>query len=205
MLKPLFAVQILVVVLGLCALGEAKKEKAVKSKTALTPDEIAIYQAILQENAPGAPDSLNVSMRTYPFDIESPLGGVSNNECLKGIELQNLADLAHSFHDLTPQVLVGKNMKLVDPDKQLKIVRKNDPSKTIRSATDESVRSSVHKAFSTALFSLSEIAFDKEHRYAVVSYEFYCGSLCAHGYTIVFEKVGNEWHKTDRLCSGWIS
>jgi hypothetical protein len=172
------------------------KDKPVKNKEPLTADEIAIYRVVLQQNAPQGSEYLNVSVRTYPLD--PPTG-----ECLQGVELQNLTSVSHSFHKLTPDVLSGKNMKLVDPHEQATIVHDNDPDKTIRKG--KSVHSAVHRAFSTALFSLSEIAFDKERRHAVVSYSLWCGSLCGHGYTLIFEKVGSKWKKTDRICGGWIS
>jgi hypothetical protein len=93
--------------------------------------------------------------------------------------------------------------RLVDPKKQTKIVHDNDPDKTMREG--KSVDSAVKAAFGTGLFSLSEIAFDKARTHAVVSYTFWCGSLCGNGATWVFEKVGNEWKQTDRNCGGRIS
>ena len=203
MQKPSFVVVFFWIVLGLCASGHSGGGKPVKTTTPLTEDEIAIYRAVLQPNAPQGSEHLNVSVRTYPLDPTSPMSGLSNAEGWQSIRLQNLATVAHSFHDLTPNVLSGSNMKLVDPAKQAKIVNNNDPSKTIRKG--RSVQSSVRTAFSTALFSLSEIAFDKERRHAVISYSLWCGSLCGHGHTLIFEKVGNQWKKIDRSCGGWIS
>jgi hypothetical protein len=110
---------------------------------------------------------------------------------------------SHSFHDLPSDVLARKSMRLVDPSKQAKIVHANDPNKTIRGS--KSVDKAVKDAFTTGLFSMSEIAFDKELRHAAVSYSFWCGSLCGHGATLIFEKIGNEWKKTDRHCGSWIS
>jgi hypothetical protein len=94
-------------------------------------------------------------------------------------------------------------MRLVDPGKQAKLVRENDPYNTMLKGATAS--GAVRKAYSTALFSLSEIAFDREQRHAAVSYSFWCGGLCGHGYTLIFEKIGNGWKKTDRHCGGWIS
>lgn len=197
MKKGSFAILVFLVLSLLVAVCHSKsRDKPVKNKDPLSADEIAIYRVVLQQNAPEGSEYLNVSARTYPFDPPS-------GECLKGIELQNSINVSRSFHDLTPNVLSGKNMKLVNPGDQAKIVRENDPSKTIRKG--KPVQSAVEKAFSTALFSLSEIAFDKEHNHAVMSYSVWCGSLCGHGYTLIFEKVGNNWRKTDRICSGWIS
>ena len=94
-------------------------------------------------------------------------------------------------------------MMLVDPKKQVKLVHSNDPSNTIRKG--KSVAKAVNEAFATGLFSMSEIAFDKDHRFGVVSYHFWCGFLCGNGSTVVFEKVDGEWREADRKCGGWIS
>jgi hypothetical protein len=198
-----FAIPVLLVVLGLLASGYNGRDKPVKSEEPLTADEVEIYRAVLQQNVPPRTDSLNVSVRTYPLDPGSPMSGLSNSDCLRGIELQNLDKASRSFHELTSNVLSGKKMKLVDPARQSKSVRDNDPGNTIRKG--KPVKDAVEKAFSGALFSLSEIAFDKNHRHAAVSYSLWCGSLCGHGNTLIFEKIGNEWKKTDRSCGGWIS
>lgn len=197
MKKGSFAILVFLVLSLLVAVCHSKsRDKPVKNKEPLSADEIAIYRVVLQQNAPEGSEYLNVSARTYPLD--TPPG-----ECLQGIEFQNSINASHSFHDLTPNVLSGKNMKLVSPRDHARIVRENDPSKMIRKG--KSVQSSVEEAFSTALFSLSEIAFDKERNHAVMSYSVWCGSLCGHGYTLIFEKIGNSWRKADRVCSGWIS
>lgn len=179
------------------------RDKPVKSTAPLSADEIAIYRAVLRQYESGDSGSLNVSARTYPLDAASPMTGPADSECLKGIQLENLAGLAHSFHDLTPEVLPAKNIKLVDPKQQSKIVRDNDPDKTIRDG--KSVHNAVGGAFATALFSMSEIAFDKERSHAVVSYHFWCGCLCGNGATLVFQKVDGQLKKTSHNCEGWIS
>jgi hypothetical protein len=191
-----------ILALGMLHPTASSKDKPVKNTTPLSADEIAIYRVVLQQYVSGATSSLNVSSITYPLDPTSPMNQLSS-DCLKGIQLENLASISLSFHDLTLEVLPTKSMKLVDPNKQSKIVRNNDPSKTIRGG--RSVDSAVSGAFATALFSMSEIAFDKQHRYAVVSYRFWCGSLCGNGSTVVLEKVEGEWKETDRNCGGWIS
>jgi hypothetical protein len=180
-----------------------KQRPPAKSTAPLSADEVAIYRAVLRHYVPQGAASLNVSEATYPLDPINSMNHLSKEECLKGIELANLDETAHSFHDLTPEILSGKNMRLVDSSKQRKIVMANDPDKTMREG--KSVGNAVSDAFSTALFSMSEIAFDKQHRYAVVSYRFWCGSLCGNGSTLVFENFGGEWRKTDRICGGWVS
>jgi hypothetical protein len=185
---------------GPCALS---KEKPSKSDQPLGGDEIAIYRTLLSEYASDDSGAMNVSSETEPLDLGSSASGLEREECLKGIQLNNLAIVSHTYHALTSDILPGKNMKLVDPFKQAKIVQKNDPSKTIRSG--KSVDSAVREAFSTGLFTLSEIAFDKEHHFAAVTHSFWCGALCGHGATVIFEKVEGNWRKTARSCGGWVS
>ncbi len=194
----------LLIFFGVSAMiDNARGAGAIESDVPLTPDEVAIYKTVLQQYLAGsARQRLNVSVRTYPFDPNSHPGSVGV-DCLRGIELQDLQKVAHTFHVLTFGVLTLKNTRLVDPDKQSEIVRENDPDKTMREG--KSVSEAVNEAFSTGLFSLSEIAFDKEKRHAVVSYSYRCGALCGQGSTLVFEKVGNSWKKMDRRCGGWIS
>ena len=182
---------LLVSVVAFCGPStSSNNNKPWKATTALSADEVAIYKAVLQQYGS---KNLNVSNTTYPLN---PSDNCSN------IQLENLATTSHSVHDLPPEVLAGDEMVLVDPKKQAKNVRSNDPSDTIRKG--KSVRNAVTDAFGTALFSMSEIAFDKEHHFAVVSYHFWCGSLCRNGSTIVFEKINGVWEK-NRTCDGWIS
>jgi hypothetical protein len=72
--------------------------------------------------------------------------------------------------------------------------------KTAAAKIDDSVK----QAFQTGLFTLSEIVFDKDHRRAVVTYSFVCGTLCGNGDTLLLKKVGQHWRVAKR-CGGWIS
>jgi hypothetical protein len=141
---------------------------------------------------------LNVSNRTFAIDRD-----LSDCGCLKGIEPQTIVSAAHSFRILTGDVLAGKHIRLVDANKQAVIVQSNDPSNSIREG--KTAETAVNEAFSTGLFSMSEIAFDKEHRRALVSYSFWCGLLCGSGSVWLFEKVDGVWKKSDRVCGGWVS
>ena len=100
---------------------------------------------------------------------------------------------------------------LVDRGRQRETVRDNDPQNLLEKAiddhekvTNEQLDQSVKQAFQTGLFTLSEIAFDKEHRRAVVGYSFVCGMLCGHGNTLMLKRVGRDW-KVAKGCGGWIS
>jgi hypothetical protein len=103
------------------------------------------------------------------------------------------------------------NLVLVDPKKQRKQIRKNDPDNLMKKSiddhqkiTDNNVANAVEQAFHTGLFTLSEIAFDKEHRYALVSYSFNCVRLCGSGETLVLERTGDRW-KIAKTCGDWIA
>jgi hypothetical protein len=179
-------------------------QKPSKSTESPTADEIVIYREVLRQFAPddsGAAGTVNVSVATYPVDPNDPNDGLSCS-FPDGIQPANLATASRAFHELPQDVLPNKMTHLVDPKKQAKMVHNNDPSKTIREG--KSVALALKDAYVTALLSLSEIVFDKEHTHAMVSYRFWCGSLCGSGKTLIFEKVGNEWKKTGN-CADWIA
>jgi hypothetical protein len=169
----------------------------------LSADEVAIYKAVLRTYSGDKDVNLNVAVTTYPLDPNAPNTGFERSECLNGVQLENLSSASSSYHELPADVLPFKGMRLVDPKKQARIVHSNDPSATIRKG--EPVKDAVVAAFSTGLFSMSEIAFDKEHHFAAVRYSFWCGVLCAHGRTLVFENVNGEWRNANRNCANWIS
>jgi hypothetical protein len=181
---------VLVVLLLTYQVASSKSHKPVKSTTALSADEIAITK-------PSSVLTPEIKTRI------STTTGFDQSECLNGVTLENLASASSSYHELPADVLPAKGMRLVDPKKQARIVHSNDPSDTIRKG--EPVKSAVEAAFSTGLFSMSEIAFDKQHHFAAVRYSFWCGSLCGHGRTLVFENVNGKWQNANRNCGNWIS
>jgi hypothetical protein len=183
--------------------ASSKSHKPIKSTTPLSADEVAIYKAVLRTYSEDKNVNLNVAATTYPLDPNSSTTGFEQSECLNGVQLENLFSASSSYHELPADVLPSKGMRLVDPKRQARIVHSNDPSNTIRKG--EPVKDAVEAAFSTGLFSMSEIAFDGEHHFAAVRYSFWCGSLCGHGRTLVFENVNGEWRNANRNCGNWIS
>ena len=179
-------------------LAESSHNKPVRNANRFSADEVAIYRGVLEQWNSNSHVLLNVSNRTSPID-----GDISECSCLKGIEPQSVVSAAHSFRILTGDVLAGKNVRLVDADKQAVIVHNNDPRNSIRDG--KSVEITVNVAFSRGLFSVSEIAFDKDKRRALISYSFVCGELCGSGGMWLFEKVDGVWKKSERVCGGWIS
>jgi hypothetical protein len=180
------------------ALAGSSHEKPTKSANPLSADDVAVYRSILEHWNSKSRGLLNVSNRTFPIDSD-----LSDCSCLKAIELQNIANATRSFHVLTGDLFSGRNVRLVDANKQAAIVRSNDPSNSMEDG--RSVEAAVNRAFSNGLFSISEIAFDSDHRRALVSYSFVCGSLCGSGGVWLFEKVDGVWRKLERVCGGWVS
>lgn len=178
-------------------------QKTVISTAPLSADEVAVYRVVLHQWNSDARTSLSVSDRTFPLDAVSPTNHISSCECLKSLEVQSLVSASHSFHTLTRDVFPERNIQLVDADKQLTTIQINDPQNGI--AGGKSVEKAVNNAFASGRFSMSEIAFDRDHRQALVGYSFVCGSLCGNGGTWLFEKIGGIWRRTDRVCGGWVS
>lgn len=171
----------------------------VRGGLSLSADEIAVYRAVLGDAIRRGWKHLNISASTGPLserDFEAC-------DCFDGIDLENLPAAFHTSHDLIDIVLPTKGMRLVDPRRQSSVVYANDPGQNI--GDRKSVKDAVNAAFSTGLFSMSEIAFDQEHRHAVVSYSFWCGMLCGNGATFIFERIGDQWRRSNRDCGSWIS
>jgi len=176
------------------------------SKEPLSAEQVQVYRALLKFLAQGADASLNIANQTEAFDlVESDDDLKSNSGCLKGIELENLKQVASTVHRLDARILMGKKMVLVDPEAQAVLVRKNDPSKTIKEG--RKVDDAVDEASRTGLFTLSEVAFDKQHQWAVLSFSFFCGRLCGSGAVVVLKKTGRSrrWKVTSRECVEWVS
>lgn len=184
------------------AVGESS-QKNVISAASLSADEVAVYGVVLHQWNSVGRISLNISDRTFTLDTASSTSSDSNCECLRDLEVQSLVSASHSIHVLTQAVFPKRNVRLVDADKQLTTIRHNDPHDGM--AEGKSVKKTINDAFASGLFSMSEIAFDQNHRQALVSYSFVCGSLCGNGGTWLLEKVNGIWRRTDRVCGGWVS
>jgi hypothetical protein len=96
-----------------------------------------------------------------------------------------------------------EKVQLVDAEQQQSLVTRTDPSRTIREG--ESVDKAVAMAFSVALLELSEVVFSVGRVFAVMEFSFSCGMLCGHGGTLVFERSGQEWKRSERSCHSYIN
>ena len=178
------------------------------SKDPLTAEQVAIYRAVLEqyvENDFSA--ALNIANRTEALDSAWPEGQMG---CSKRLTME-AAPQRPIVHRVSPAVVLGSKMVLVDPERQAKLVKQNDPQKLVHKAidkhepvSDKDLDDSVKRAFATGLFTFSEILFDRSHQHAILQYSFWCGSLCGHGKTLVMKKSAGKWH-IEKECSDWVS
>jgi hypothetical protein len=153
---------------------------SVSSESALTKDRIAVYRAFIGTYASDVTEPMNLGNRTIPLELpDADRRGV----CLKGIALPDLNPLRSLSRPLSSEVANRSNVRLVDPERQTSTVKTNDPSRKIRDG--ESLEDALKGAFASGLLQVSEIAFDRNHRYAVMRwFSFLCGMLCGHGGTM---------------------
>jgi|SRR5262244_2523524 len=191
--------------LGLITVGFAQSEdvKPTLSKSPLTEEQVAVYRAFLQFYEHGADKQLNVADTTEWLDVSELR---QDSDCLKSfgqIDFESPEQAGPTVHTLAPTLAVAGRIVLVDPAHQKEKVRQNDPGKTMREG--KSVDRAVNEAFASGLLTLSEIAFDKEHRRAVMSFSFFCGRLCGNGGTVMFKRVGHKWKLVKQSCGEWVS
>lgn len=186
-----------IIVLLAVPMGSSPTKKPVVSKSPLDAERLQIYGKYLDAYLEPDKAPINMANKTFPLNFSGPTEG---GDCLKGIELQDLAEVAETVHLLGLDISKGRAIRIVDPRHDHVI---KDPGDAIKNG--ESVENAVIEGYASGLLSLSEIAFDKSHRFAVFKYSFICGRLCGQGGTVVFEKKDDEWEDAHRPCSSWIS
>lgn len=200
MARTQFAV-LVVLLAGNSISATAADRKPALSKIPLSTEQMEVYRAFFNAYTNGSKSiRLNLANRTHPLDLAEQTGP---NGCLKGIDFDEAKYPDSAFHKFDAQTALPKNIVLVDPDKQSTTIKENDPNRTMRQGTP--VKNAVDAAFASGLLTLSEVAFDKTHRYALTSFSFVCGGLCGHGETIIFQKMDGKWKRTERRCGGWVS
>ena len=189
---------------ALSAVAQENAPRPTMTDAALTTDQIAVYRVVLRDYLRGSDGALNLANITEPIDE-------SDASCFKGMDATVMKESVSVVHRIDPSVVADTKIVLVNPDRQQKTIKENDPDNLIRKAvehgqkvTDEQLDQAVEGALRSGLFQLSEIVFDKEHRHAVVGYRSVCGKLCGNGNTVILTKVGQDW-KVAKRCGGWVS
>lgn len=164
----------------------------------LERDAVSIYKILLQQWRDGSPSLLNVSDKTVPLNVSHE--GWSC-DCIAKVDVENLLAASRRFHRIPSGVL--SRVKLIDQKRQMAVIHQNDPNKTMREG--KSVNDAVAGAYAAGLVTLSEVAFDKEHRRALVQFSIHCGALCGSGHFVLLEKTGQTWTMAKQSCGGWIA
>jgi hypothetical protein len=199
-----YAVGLVVLVLAAAGIASGQDDQKPKPKVSnkpLTAEQLSVYRVVLGRWMAEEMPALNLAVQTVPLEQTGPFG---DEGCEKGLDLEPATPaVVHRFRqqDLA-QLGPGRTYTLVDKDQQEQEVRSNDPEKTI--GNGRTIEDAVRNAFSHGLATLSEIRFDKGHKHAIVSYGFFCGSLCGNGGTIVLEKIDGSWQPKSN-CHDWIS
>ena len=174
--------------------------RSVSSESALTKERIAVYRSFIRTYASDVTEPLTSGTEQYRLNFRAPTVGTYVS---RESHLSDLAPLRSLSRPLSSEVADRNNVRLVDPKHHKSTVKRNDPSRKIREG--ESVEDALKGAFASGLLQVSEVAFDRNHRYAVMKFSFLCGMFCGHGGTMVFEKRKGEWKPTKRRCSFWMS
>lgn len=187
--KPLFA--------------QSVDREAVLSKAPLTTEQVAVYQAFLRFYAKGGDTVLHVADTTDWLDWSELKQDADCSRSFGHLKFDEPKQSGPTVHRLDPSLVVAGRIELVDSAHQSEKVRENDPSKTMREG--KGVDRAVSDAFASGLLSLSEIAFDKEHNKALMSFSFFCGKLCGNGAVVMLKRVGRNWKVTKRSCGESVS
>ena len=178
------------------------ESKVVVSLSPLTAEQLSVYRAVLAGWVSQDTPSVNLADRTVPLGGTDPANEIGRS-CGKGFDLEPVSPtMVHQFQVGDLAQLGSSKIALVGEKRGEKAVRDNDPWQSIQKG--RSIDDSVRNGFAHGLFTLSEIQFDREHKHAIVSYGFVCGSLCGSDATVVLEKTADGWRERNR-CSEWIS
>lgn len=166
-------------------------EPADDSGKPLSPDEIAIYDAVLASWLDGSTQTQQVAQALGPAPSR-------NDPALKSCGKGLIFDTPGGGASLAGAALRTRKVELVDGARW----SARDPGEAIARGT--SVDAAVKAGFDHSLMSLSRIVFTADRRDALVAAGMSCGSLCGSGSTIRLHKVGGRWSIAER-CSSWVS
>ena len=167
------------------------QDKPVLSRSPLSEEQLSVYRGFL--NKFSFLHFRNLSSVTVPFDFK---GFPDSRPCLDGIELENVAESLRTAHRFEPEIAEGRELKLVNPLEQSKLLQQRDASPNIQ--RERMTPEAQHSGPELNFLVLSEIVFDKKHQFAVLKYLLVCGEHCATGQTLVMEKVDGKWTASSR-------
>jgi hypothetical protein len=198
-----------VVITCYVTLAAGQKMETARPKLSAEPlavDQIAVYRAVIEYYLVQDPKvTLSLANRTEPLQSS---GYFSAGSCGEGFDLEVMRPPVG--HKIGPEAVRNLKVTLVDPDIQKKRIADGYRQFLALAAghgqdkpTDQELKVARKKELENYLFTLSEVAFDKHHRRAVVAYSYLCGGSCGHGGPLLLEKVAGEW-MVRKTCGGWF-
>src|ERR1700678_60436 len=143
-------------------------------KTLLTPEQLQVYGDFIESFS--KTNFRVLSNRTFPLDL-SGLG--KDAACLQGLQLEDTQESSHSIHSLGSEVLRGHSIQIVDEQQETSILKQRDSDVATHGKDYLNDASGIPRDL--GVLALSEIVFDKSHRFAVLKYVFLCGAHCNSG------------------------
>lgn len=159
------------------------------SGSPLTDEQLSVYSGFLDKFS--ALHIKNLSKITLPLDFN---GFPEGRPCLAGIELENVnsSDALRTVHAFGPEIARGRELNLVDPLEQTKVLKQR------KAASANQSNSAAQSGNDLNFLVFSEIAFDTKHKFAIVKYLLVCGEHCDSGATLVMEKIDGRWTTSSR-------
>lgn len=148
------------------------------AKTLLTPERLQVYSDFIESFS--RTNFRVLSNRTFPLDL-SGLG--KNAACMQGLQLDDTQEWSQAIHSLGPEVLRGQSIQIVDEQEETAILKQRDLDVATHGKDYMIDASGMPRDL--GVLALSEIVFDKSHRFAVLKYVFLCGAHCNSGAILV--------------------
>lgn len=167
------------------------------SSEPLTPDQVTVYQAVLKEYAKDQKKAANLYNHTVPLHWSSSF----KQACPAAIDPESIKASSLAFHRIPPEVVQTLKFTLVDPDARGLI--QVDPRKLVPrvpggdEVTSKELDDADNHSFENGALWLSEIAFDKSHRKAVVKLSFFRGDRLRKERILLLELKDGQWNWID--------
>src|ERR1700719_389270 len=139
--------------------GCKAQEKPSLSSSPLNQEQLSVYRGFLDKFS--VLHFKNLSSVTVPFDFK---GFPNSRPCLNGIELEGLSTSLRTAHRFGTEITEGRELKLVDPLAQVKLLQQQESPKVKEKSEPDS-----------SFLTLSEVIFDTKHQFAILKYMVFCG------------------------------
>jgi hypothetical protein len=129
-------------------------------KAPLNSEQLQVYGDLIESLA--KTNLKFISNRTFPLELSS-VG--KDAVCMQGLQIEGPGKSRRLIQSLSPDLLRGRSIHLVSEQEESAILKQRD-------ADPAAPGSGMTK--DPGVLALSEVAFDKSHRFAVLKYVFLC-------------------------------